>query len=41
MYIMQLIHLKDIETKKEAITKNFENKSDLKQKNLIDENLKY
>ena len=40
MYIMQLIHLKDIETKKEAITKNFENKSDLKQKNLIGENLK-
>ncbi len=40
MYIMQLIHLKNIETKKEAITKNFENKSDLKQKNLIGENLK-
>ncbi len=39
MYVMQLIHLKNIETKKEIILDQTDNKSENKQKNLIGENI--
>ena len=37
---MQLVHLKNIETKKEVSNNNIENDSNLKQKNLVGENIK-
>jgi len=40
MYIMQLVHLKNIETKKEIFNNNIENNNNLKKKNLVDENIK-
>ncbi len=40
MFIMQLVHLKNIEDKKEIPADNFENKENQKQKNLIGESLK-
>jgi len=40
MYIMQLVHLKNIETKKEVSNKNIEDTGNLKQKNLVGENIK-
>ncbi len=40
MYIMQLVHLKNIETKKEISQNDIENKGDLKQKSLAGENIK-
>jgi len=40
MYIMQLVHLKNIETKKEIYDHNIENNSNLKQKSLVGENIK-
>ena len=39
MYIMQLVHLKNIETKRE-VSNNIDNDGNLKQKNLIGENIK-
>jgi len=39
MYIMQLVHLKNIETKRE-VSNNIENDGNLKQKNLVGENIK-
>ena len=39
MYIMQLVHLKNIETKRES-SNNIENDGNLKQKNLVSENIK-
>ena len=40
MYIMQLVHLKNIEAKKEISNNNIENDSNLRQKNLVGENIK-
>jgi len=40
MYIMQLVHLKNIETKKEIYDHNIENNSKLKQKSLVGEDIK-
>jgi DNA polymerase-3 subunit gamma/tau len=40
MYIMQLVHLKNIETKKEISHNNIENDGNLKQKSLVGENMK-
>ncbi len=40
MYIMQLVHLKNIETKKEVSNNNIEDDGNLKQKNLVGENIK-
>ena len=40
MYIMQLIHLKNIENKKEILNANVDNKNDLNPKDLIGGNLK-
>jgi DNA polymerase-3 subunit gamma/tau len=40
MYIMQLVHLKSIETKKEISNYNIENNGNPKQKNLVGENIK-
>ena len=40
MFIMQLVHLKNIEIKKEDLTDNFENNENKNQKNLIEENFK-
>ncbi len=40
MYIMQLVHLKNIETKKEIFYSNIENNENQKQKSLIGENIK-
>ncbi len=40
MYIMQLVHLKNIESKKEISQNDIENKGDLKQKNLVGESIK-
>ena len=39
MYIMQLVHLKNIETKRE-VSNNIENDGNLKQKNLVGKNIK-
>ena len=39
MYIMQLVHLKNIETKRE-VSNNIENDGSIKQKNLVGENIK-
>ena len=39
MYIMQLVHLKNIETKNEIYQNNIENNKNTKQKNLIGDNL--
>ncbi len=38
MYIMQMVHLQNIENKKEVFDNNIENKENTKQKNLIGEN---
>ncbi len=38
MYIMQMVHLQNIENKKEIFDNNIENKENTKQKNLIGEN---
>ena len=40
MYIMQLVHLKNIETKKEIFHNNIENNGNPKQKSLVGENIK-
>jgi DNA polymerase-3 subunit gamma/tau len=40
MYIMQLIHLKNIDNKKEISNNNIENNSNPKQKSLVGENIK-
>ena len=40
MYIMQLVHLRSIETKKEISNYNIENNGNPKQKNLVGENIK-
>jgi DNA polymerase-3 subunit gamma/tau len=40
MYIMQLVHLKNIETKKEVSNNNIKDDSNLKQKSLVGENIK-
>ena len=40
MYIMQLVHLKNIETKKEISHSNIENNGNPKQKSLVGENIK-
>ncbi len=40
MYIMQLVHLKNIESKKEIFSDNIENNIKTKQKSLIGENMK-
>tara|TARA_B100001057_G_C22813600_1_gene936462 strand:- start:277 stop:1959 length:1683 start_codon:yes stop_codon:yes gene_type:complete len=40
MFIMQLVHLKNIEIKKEDLVDNFENNENKRNKNLIGENLK-
>ena len=40
MYIMQLVHLKNIETKKEIFNNNIEDNESLKQKSLVGENIK-
>ena len=40
MYIMQLVHLKNIETKKEIFYSNIENNENQKRKSLIGENIK-
>ncbi|MBD1150456.1 DNA polymerase III subunit gamma/tau [Pelagibacterales bacterium SAG-MED29] len=40
MYIMQLVHLKNIETKKDIFYSNIENNENKKQKSLIGENIK-
>ena len=39
MYIMQLVHLKNIETKRE-VSNNIENDGSIRQKNLVGENIK-
>ena len=39
MYIMQLVHLKNIETKRE-VSNNIENDGSIKQKNIVGENIK-
>jgi len=40
MYIMQLVHLKSIETKREISDQGIENNGNLKQKSLVGENIK-
>ncbi len=40
MYIMQLVHLKNIEIKKEVFDKNIEDNDNMKKKNLVGENIK-
>jgi DNA polymerase-3 subunit gamma/tau len=40
MYIMQLVHLKNIETKKEISNDNIENTGNVKQKSLVGEDIK-
>ena len=39
MYIMQLVHLKNIDSKNEILKKNIENNENAKKKNLINENI--
>ena len=39
MYIMQLVHLKNIDSKNEILKKNIENNENTKKKNLINENI--
>tara|TARA_Y100001970_G_scaffold286037_1_gene407224 strand:+ start:717 stop:2402 length:1686 start_codon:yes stop_codon:yes gene_type:complete len=39
MYIMQLVHLKNIDTKNETLKKNIENNENTKNKNLINQNI--